>query len=73
MRTFKLVTTQEVEICPKILAEVFTEMFDNEQREFFEELAKLWNIDALHYQLYNVKNNGTISKKALEIMNEFGN
>ena len=72
MKSIRIVTTQEVGISPQIMAQVFSEMFDYDQREFFEELAKLWHGDALSYQIYNVKHNGPISKEALEIMREFG-
>ena len=68
----KLYTEQTIAITPKIMAEAFFQMDDTQQREFFEEMVKVWDGKDFDSQMWHVTHNGEISWEALELMRVIG-
>lgn len=65
-------TYQTVEITPQLLANAFFQMDDTEQREFFEELAKVWKDSDFDNQMFHIVSNGEMSWEAVEILKTIG-
>jgi NADPH:quinone reductase-like Zn-dependent oxidoreductase len=65
-------TTKEIEVNPELLAQVFSEMTNTEQAEFFEECAKLWEDKDFDSQMASITNLNALSLEAAQIMNTIG-
>lgn len=59
MAKIKTTTTTTVEVTPKQLAEIFWEMDDDEQAEFFQQLFVVSGLPNLDNQMYAVSKSAT--------------
>ena len=65
--------TKEIEVTPELLAQMFWEMNNDQQAEFFDALAKVSN-GLLSYQMTNVASfTDGLTQRALDAMVIIGN